>query len=78
MAGVHSLELGVRPGERRYVLKALLGQHDKATLRWLAGEARLWSQKHREWSTAAIPIAEFWASRASDTAVLLDQLARDL
>lgn len=76
-AGRH-LQLGVRAGERRYVLQALLGQDDKATLQWLAGEARRWAERHQAWTPATGPIATFWSSRASATATLLADLAEDL
>jgi TorA maturation chaperone TorD len=72
------LQLGVRAGERRYVLKALLGQDDKATVQWLGGEAGRWAERHSAWAPATGPIADFWSSRATATANLLADLANDL
>jgi len=72
------LQLGVRAGERRYVLKALLGQDDKATLQWLSDEAGRWTEKHSAWEPITGPIATFWSSRATATATLLADLAKDL
>ena len=71
------LQLGVRAGERRYVLKALLGQDDKATLQWLGSEAGRWAERHSAWAPATGPIADFWSSRATATAKLLADLADD-
>ncbi len=64
------LGLGVRVAERRYVLRALLGQDAEATLGWLAGEARAWSARHE--AAAAGPIGRFWQERADAAAALLD------
>ena len=72
------LQLAVRKGERRYVLKALLGQDDQATLQWLAAEARRWADHHQTWAPITGPIASFWSDRASSTAALLEDLAEDL
>lgn len=72
------LELGIRAGERSYVLKALLSQDDKATLVWLANEASRWADSHKAWSDLTGPIASFWSTRASTTASLLNDLANDL
>ena len=72
------LELGVRAGERSYVLKSLLGQDDKNTLLWLANEASTWADRHRSWQPLTGSIAAFWSSRAATTATLLTDLANDL
>lgn len=74
----HQMQLGVRAGERRYVLKALLGLDDKATLQWLAAEAARWAERHLSWRSTTGPIADFWASRATATEDLLVDLAKDL
>ena len=72
------LALAVRAGERRYALKALLGQDDKATLEWLAAEAGRRSKTHESWAPVTGTIAAFWSERASATAELLASLADDL
>ena len=72
------LQLGIRAGERRYVLKALLGHDDKATLQWLSSEAARWAESHASWAPILGPIATYWSSRASSTAELLADLAKDL
>jgi hypothetical protein len=71
-----TLGLGVRVGERAYVIKALLAQDANATLAWLAAEARVWRDRHAE-ADPASAITDFWRDRAAATADLLDQLASD-
>lgn len=68
------LGLGVRMGERAYVLRALLAQDAPRTLAWLAAEARrqaavLGAGPNDEDITA------FWQDRALAAAALLDELA---
>jgi len=68
------LGLGLRAGERRYALKALLGQDAGLVLGWLAERAREWEAIHRARNDAA-NIARFWADRAGSSAALLAELA---
>ena len=68
------LEIGSRKGERKYVLKALLGQDSTATLRWLAREAESWVGRHRNRVGLQGGAAEFWAARSLATSRLLDEL----
>ena len=72
------LELGVRAGERRFVLKALLGQDGAATLAWLSREAERWAERHCAWEPATGSIASFWSSRAEASASLLADLAAEV
>lgn len=69
------LGLGARIGERRFVLRALLGQDSAATLRWLADEARRQAAAHRAQPAAFAPVAGFWTARAEAAAGLLAELA---
>ena len=55
----------LRAGERRYVLRALLGQDGVATLAWLAQHAE------RTPAIEFAPIGEYWAGRARSSARLL-------
>lgn len=70
------LALAARPGERRWVLSALLGQAPAPVLAWLAAEAR---RQRDLWAAAFPPGAarDHWSGRAAATASLLDELARD-
>ena len=66
-----SLGLGLRQGERSYVLKALLEQDPDATLAWLAAEAERWVEVHRSLPGELGPIRDFWLGRAQLSAQLL-------
>jgi Nitrate reductase delta subunit len=64
------LGLGLRAGERRFALRALLAQAPAAVLGWLAAEAR--SQMA---ALVHMPsITAWWAARARAMAVWLDEL----
>jgi hypothetical protein len=71
------LGLGLRVGERRFVLDALLGQDAGATLRWWAAHARTTTQAWEPWVPVARPTARWWIARAGATQALLDELALD-
>jgi nitrate reductase delta subunit len=68
-----ALGLGLRAGERRFALRALLAQDATGVLRWLAGEVRHQAATYDERS----PIAQWWRDRALRVAHWLDGLARD-
>lgn len=61
------LELGLRAGERRYVVQHLLGQDPDAVVGWLAGEARGWAGfwTEQDWLGC---VGVWWADRARRTA----------
>lgn len=63
------LGLGLRIGERRWVLTSFLQQAPGPTLGWLAGEAA--RQGASLVPTPADPVAGFWRDRADRTARLL-------
>jgi len=70
------LGLGVRNGERRFVLKELLKENTVEVFGWLTTSAKEWSARHRQYSTPLI--SEWWADRAQATATVfhtLQQLA---
>ena len=71
------LGLGLRIGERGYILRAMLGQGPSETLAWLAREARDWERRHDEGGSIAPEVADFWVQRARGTADLLEELASD-
>jgi len=73
-----TLDLGARAGERRFVLRSLLGQDADATLDWLAAEARSWVERHRRWEPVTGAVARFWAARAASAALVLDDRRVDL
>lgn len=70
--------VGVRVGERAFLLRAMIDQDPVATLAWLSGEAR--RQGASTAASAAVggtDVAGWWAARAASTADLLDTLARE-
>jgi TorA maturation chaperone TorD len=70
----HSLGLGLRLGERRFILRALLGQDAGGVLDWLAQEADGWLERHRLYSERLGGVAVAWEERAAATARLLREL----
>jgi TorA maturation chaperone TorD len=68
------LGLGLRQGERRYVLDALLAQQPAAVLGWLAGEAGRQAAMHRSAPRAWRPVVAHWAERADATAAALGRI----
>lgn len=71
--GATALGLGLRAGERRFALRALLAQDAAGVLGWLADEVRRQAAAYDDRS----PIARWWRGRAWRAAHWLDGLARD-
>ncbi len=67
--------VGVRRGERRYALKAMLLQDPVETLTWLAAHAQRWSQRHAQDSQTNNDAGDRWAQRAGTAAATLAALA---
>lgn len=70
--------VGLRRGERRYALRAMLEQDPSGTLVWLAARAQWWSRRcpSEAQRTANDPCA-WWAQRAAHTARVLEALVSD-
>ncbi len=58
------LGLGLRNGERRFALSALMAQDPPAVAGWLADHARAWAEEHRRLVEVLGPVAVFWSERA--------------
>ncbi len=58
------LGLGLRVGERRFTLRALLAQDPGAMLGWLAAELDAWAGLHAVREPLAVAIRDFWVARA--------------
>jgi TorA maturation chaperone TorD len=69
--------LGLRMGERRYVLEHLLAQEPSTVLRALAVEAEEARARHAGRRAMLGSVASFWEDRAAKTGVLLHQLATE-
>ena len=72
-AGAGEAGLGHRIGERRYALRAMLGQDPRAALAWAAAEAARWHDRHGR-RAAGDEVAAWWAERAARTVDLLRKL----
>ena len=65
--------MGLRAGERRFLLGAFLDQNAEGTVAWLIEESMRSAQRHAE----TIPyegVARFWVSRAQNTVTSLRSL----
>lgn len=71
------LGLGLRTGERSFVLKALLAQDPQQVLSWLALEAGRQAATHVVRLDGLGPILEHWVGRSKGTADLLKSLAAE-
>ncbi len=71
------LDLGVRAGERKFVLEALLSQDPAATLEWLARECRAWAARHGENAALLGTAADSWIRSAEASSTLLEELSRE-
>ena len=71
------LGLGVRAGERKFVLKALLSQDPAATLAWLGRECGDRARRYRESVPSAGLAVDFWVRRAEASSELLTQLSQE-
>jgi TorA maturation chaperone TorD len=69
------LGLGLRLGERAFVLGALIDQDARAMLRWLALEARRQARGHRHLAAPLQPLVELWREGAESSARQLLRLA---
>lgn len=61
------LGLGLRMGERHFILRALVAQDPPAVFGWLAGHARTWAEEHGRLVGTLGPVAAFWHTRAEET-----------
>ncbi|GAC1413836.1 MAG: hypothetical protein NVS3B16_05350 [Vulcanimicrobiaceae bacterium] len=70
----NELGLGLRHGERRYVLESLFAQERVAVLAWLETEAAAAAQQHRDIAGFPAVMCEYWSARANATSALLGTL----
>lgn len=71
------LGLGLRAGERKFILKALFGQDAEGLLAWLAEEARGARLRHSAQAAILGLISIEWERRAAKTESLLVELRED-
>ena len=67
-AAARALGLGLRRGERRFILQALLDQDAPSTWAWIAQDARRWVDRYEALRGTLGPLTDFWVARARATA----------
>ncbi|MEE8115736.1 MAG: molecular chaperone TorD family protein [Gemmatimonadales bacterium] len=72
-----ALALGLRTGERRFVLQSLVNQDARGMIDWLGREVTAWGERHAAWEDYLGGISRFWAQRAQHTADTLQTLCRE-
>jgi TorA maturation chaperone TorD len=70
------LGLGLRMGERKFILKSLFNQNPRAVLDWLLEETHGWQERHRRNQETLGAIASAWLKKTQSAAELLEELKR--
>jgi len=68
------LELSLRMGERKFILKTLFAQDASGVLAALANEAEVWTERHRSDYAGLRDVARAWEKKATAAAALLADL----
>lgn len=71
----HEVGLGLRMGERRFILGSLLNQQPNSVLTWLAQYATRCAETWNDHWAAGTVAGQWWRERASSTAQLLAELS---
>jgi TorA maturation chaperone TorD len=71
------LGLGMRLGERAFILRALFGQDASGMLEWLAEEASPWVERHQAHASSLGEVARAWEGQARSAVGLLLELKRE-
>ena len=69
--------VGLRRGERRFALRALLEQDAPGALTWLGAHARWWSQRCPSAQLKTNDPCAWWSRRAANTARVLETLVAE-
>ena len=70
------LGLGLRLGERKFILQSLFNQNPLAVLDWLRAETAAWKDCHKQNQEMLGAIAFAWLEKTEAAAKLLDELKR--
>jgi TorA maturation chaperone TorD len=68
------LGMGLRMGERKFILKALLAQDACAIFEWLIEEAAMWAKRHQKHRETLGKISVAWEEKSRAAASLLEEL----
>jgi TorA maturation chaperone TorD len=71
------LKLGLRMGERKFILKTLFAQDAREMFDWLIGETSLWEKRHRSFEGALGAVAKAWAEKSKAAGALLAELKEE-
>lgn len=74
--GAREIGVGVRLGERAFILRSMLEQDAYAVTGWLSSEATAWVDVHETTRTGHRDVARWWAERAGRTGEVLRNLTR--
>lgn len=74
--GARRIGVGLRLGDRAFVLRSMLGQEPEATLGWLIDEADAWAGWHRTTEPVLGAVARSWRIRAEATRAALARAQR--
>jgi len=73
----NELNLGIRIGERKFMIKSLFGQNHKLVLSWLSNEADTWLKWYQSQEKIFGETAKAWIGKASATKQLLKEMEDD-
>lgn len=76
-AGAVEIGLGLRRGERRYALRAMIEQDKVSTLRWLGELATRWAARHTS-AYGATAAGRWWSRRAAASSRAFLSMAREV
>jgi TorA maturation chaperone TorD len=68
------LGVGLRMGERQFILKMLFAQDALGIFDWLIAEAALWQKRHRQYGETLGALSRVWEERAESSSSLLKEL----
>ena len=74
MGAARRLGLGIRMGERKFILKSLAAQDARGVFDWLIEEATHWTERHHRSVETLGEIARVWEARARASVSLLREL----
>lgn len=72
--GARKVGVGLRMGERQFILKMLLAQDAPGIFDWLVEEAAVWQKRHQGYRETLGAISGVWEKRAKEAASLLEEL----
>ena len=73
-AGARKLDLGLRLGERKFILKAMLAQDAPGVFGWLIEEGHNWTRHHQSPAGPFAEIARAWEEKTRAATALLEEL----